>query len=486
MRSDEPMSSTSQAPCVLRWVLGVLSVAMLGACASPAPPASTAVPAPDLPPAWSRAPSADHSPVTPAAQGRAEPSADWWRLHQDPLLSALVDEALAANADLRRARAALAQARALRDVAAAGQSLQLGGSASASRNRSAGSSANSLRAGLDASWEADLFGANASATAAAQAQADASAASLAAVRQSVAAEVGLAYLQWMGTRQQLAIAEAGLASQAETRQLAQWRLQAGLATVLDTAQADSTVEQTRARLAALRTTQAQTGHRLSVLLGQAPGALSARLAAAAQSPTLPPLPSVGLPADLLRRRPDLVAAEWRVQAAAATLAQREAERLPRVDLGGTLALAARTLSGLTTGGAVAASLAASVNWPLLDGGAARARAGAQAAALDGARADYEAAVLVALQDVEDALAALDHGRAQEASLVAAAAAAREVQALDTLRHRAGLVDVATLLEAQRTALSADEALASARNSLAQQQIRLYKALGGGWPAEPAP
>jgi multidrug efflux system outer membrane protein len=408
--------------------------------------------------------------------------ATWWQGIGDPVLGALVDEALRANLDLKSAQATLARARALRDVSAAGRSVQVGSSASRSRNRSGGDYNNSLNVGLDASWEPDIFGRIGAGIAAADAQAEASALQLAATRISVAGEVGLAYFQWHGTRQQLQVAQQNLALQAESQQVAEWRAGARLATPLDVEQARAAAEQTRARIPALQSTLAQTEHRLALLLGQPPAALGDRLARAAAVPTLPPLPAVGLPAELLRRRPDVRAAEAQATAALATLAQREAERLPSFSISGRLGLQALTLAALGQPGALVAGITAGINWPVLDGGAARAQVAAQRAALDGARIAYQASVLTAQQDVENALVGLSTGREQIASLERAAASAVEALSLARLRYQTGLTDFTPLLDAQRSALSAQDALASARTELALNQVRLYKALGGGWDA----
>jgi multidrug efflux system outer membrane protein len=408
--------------------------------------------------------------------------ATWWQAIGDPVLAALVDEALRANLDLKSAQATLARARALRDVNAAGRSVQIGSSSSAGRNRSAGNYSTSLNVGLDASWEPDVFGRIGAGIAAADAQAEASALQLAATRIAVAGEVGLAYFQWHGTRQQLQVAQQNLALQAESQQVAEWRAGARLATPLDVEQARAAAEQTRARIPTLQSALAQTEHRLALLLGQPPAALGDRLARASAVPTLPPLPAVGLPAELLRRRPDVRAAEAQATAALATLAQREAERLPSFSISGRLGLQALTLAALGQPGALVAGITAGINWPVLDGGAARAQVAAQRAALDGARITYQASVLTAQQDVENALVALSTGREQIASLERAAASAVEALSLARLRYQTGLTDFTPLLDAQRSALSAQDALATARTDLALNQVRLYKALGGGWDA----
>ena len=442
---------------------------MLAGCAGVAPPPT---------------PAAATAPAPPEAWRQPLAGATAWRGFGDPLLTALVDEALAANPDLKRARAALAQARAQRDVVAAGQSLQLGSSASAERNRSGGFSSNSLRAGLDASWEVDAFGALGNAGAAALASADASAATLDATRLSIAGETALAYLQWLGTREQFAIARDSVAGQAATLEIVQWRVQAGLASALDAEQARGNLEQTRAQLPALQKALLSNEHRLAVLTGRAPAALSTRLAAApAARPELPSLPAAGLPADTLRRRPDVRAAELQATAAWYTLAQREAERRPAFRISGSLGWQAATLSTLGGPASLVAGIAAAIDWPLLDGGAAKARVAAQQAALDGAQAQYEGAVLTALQDVEDNLVALATGGERVALLGRADEAADAALQLARHRYQAGLVDFTTLLDAQRSALSTRDTLAAARTELWLAHVRLAKALGGAWPAQ---
>lgn len=444
-------------------LLALITAAALAGCASVAVP-------PVAPPA-----------EAPAAWSQAAPAGPGWRGFGDALLAQLVDEALAANPDLAGARAALAEARAQRDVAAASGALQLGSSASAGRNRSAGFTANTLRGGLDASWELDGNGALGFASTAADLAAQASAATLEATRLSIAGETAIAYGQWQGTRTQLAIARDSAAAQRQTLEIVQWRIAAGLATELDAEQARANLASTEAQVPALEKTLAQTRHALEVLTGRAPGALAARLEQAPATLALPALPGSPLPAELLRQRPDVQAAELRTQAQWATLAQRDAERRPTFRLSGSLAWQAATWSALGGPASLVAGLAAAVDWPVLDGGAARARVAAQQAVLEQAEAAWRASVLAALQDVEDNLSALATDATRVAALERAATAADSALAIADARYRAGLTDFTTLLDSQRSALSARNALAGARTDLWLAHVRLAKALGGRWP-----
>jgi len=406
--------------------------------------------------------------------------ADWWQRFNDPLLVMLVAQALQANTTVRAAQAALLQARALRDVGAASLAPTLGSSATAQRSRSNHNTGNSFRVGLDAGWELDVFGANRSGVDASEAGARASAASLGNVQVSIAAELVLAYITLRSTQERLAIASANLAIQQDSLQLTQWRLQAGLVSMLDTEQARTAAAQTQAQLPALQTAIEQTRHAIAVLTGQPPTALARTLDAATPVPRAPAKIALSLPAETLRQRPDVRAAEWQVTAAMARTAQADAQRRPSFKLSGSLGLNALTLGALTNGASVAAALLAGVSLPVFDGGAALAQVRAQQAAQQQAQADYHATVLGALRDVEDALVALQGNRTRLVSLQDAAAAAANAAELARQRYSSGLVDFQTVLETQRTQLGTQDGVASAIAAVSSDHVRLYKALGGGW------
>jgi multidrug efflux system outer membrane protein len=335
------------------------------------------------------------------------------------------------------------------------------------------------RGGLGASWEVDLFGAKAAAVRAAQADVDAAAASVQATRLAIAAEAALAYVQWQGARAQLAAARASLASQLQTLQLVRWKRQAGVVAEPELQTAQASTEQARAREQALVQALVNGEHALAVLLGQPPAALADRLAASpARQPEAPALGIQALPAELLQRRPDLRAAAHRIESALATRMQKEADRRPSVTLSGSLGLQAATWSALSGPGALLAGLVAGIHWPLLDGGAGAAQLAAQQASVDAAALAWRAAVLAALQDVEDALVARDSAARRVAALGRAADAAHEALSLARQRWQVGLAELSALLESERGALNAADSLAAARSDFAAAHIRLYKALGG--------
>ncbi len=467
---SHPPASPGRNPRSASIALPVLALALVLAGCSSLQPHSADVPAVPVPAGWSAT----------GAGAVATPLVQWWGRLGDPELTALITEALAANTSVRSAQAALQQSRALVDVQTAGTLPQVGASASAQRSRASGSTGNSYSAGFDASWEPDVFGRLRAGVTATEADARAAEASLADVQVSLAAEVAVNYIELRGLQQRLQIARSNLASQQETLQIAQWRLQAGLTTSLVAEQARAAAEQTAAQVPALQSSLAQSRHSLAVLTGQAPAALDTRLAAAAPVPTAPNDLALDIPAQTLRQRPDVRAAEHRVAAAVARVAQADAARYPDFSLSGSLGLRALTLGTLTGGNSVASALAASLSASLFDGGAAKAQVRSQQAALEQVRVGYEAAVLTALKDVEDALVALQGDNERLVRLQAAADAAANAALMAQQRYSSGLIDFATVLETQRTQLSAQDSVATTVASVAADHVRLYKALGGGW------
>ena len=354
-------------------------------------------------------------------------------------------------------------------------------SGSAGRSKSGDNNAsNSFKAGLDASWEPDIFGGKRSALNASEADAQAAQTTLADVQVSIAAEVALAYIQLRGQQAQLLIARNNLASQTETLQITDWRAQAGLITSLEVEQSRASTEQTRAQIPALEASIAKTRHSLAVLTGQPPDSLQALVNEPTAVPQAAPDLALSIPAQTLRQRPDVRTAEHRVGAALAQVSAADAARYPGFSIGGSLGLNALTLAGLGSGATVATALLASVSVPLFDGGAARSQVLAQEAALEQARVNYQAVVLTALKDVEDALVALKGDRARLTHLQGAATAAGNADLMAQQRYSSGLIDFQTVLQTQRTLLSAQDSVASTEADVSADHVRLYKALGGGW------
>lgn len=405
----------------------------------------------------------------------------WWQHFHDPLLDQLTQQALQANTSIRSAQAALQQSRALRDIKSANLQPNLTASGSAQRTSSNTTpSSNSFRAGLDARWELDVFGANQSALDASEADAQAAQATLADAQLSVTAEVALAYIQLRGLQKQVTIAQNNLTNQQQTLQITAWRAQAGLVTALEVAQARTATEQIQAQLPVLSANLAKTRHSLAVLTGQRPESLDARLSSVQPVPQTTQLLAQHIPAQTLRQRADVRAAEQRISAARARVQAADAARYPSFNLGGSIGLSALTLAGLTSGASMAGSILGSLSVPLLDAGAARHQILAQEAALEQTRASYQSTVLTALKEVEDALVALASEHQRQLHLQNAADAADSAAELALQRYNSGLIDFQTVLQTQRTQLSAHDSLASVQVDISSAHVRLVKALGGGW------
>lgn len=461
-------------------VAALLAVA-LGGCAAVGPDYSE--PQLAVPAGWSAGTGTDAMDAVLLAR--------WWHGFGDPVLDRLVADALAANLDLAQARARLREARARRGVAGAALAPSVDASLSGSRSRSSGQSGSGstrelYSAGFDASWELDVFGGLRRSVEAAQADLEASVESLSDTRVSLAAEVALNYIDLRTAEQRLAIAEESIAYRGENHQIIRWRQQAGLVSELDLAQATTDLESTRAVLPPLRTAVIEAKNRLAVLLGRNPGELESLVHADRPIPLAAAEIVAAIPADTLRQRPDVRVAERRLAAQTARLGEAEAARYPSFRLSGSLGLEALELDALADRGANTHSLFGGITAPVFNAGRIAANIEIQDALVEQARLAYRAAVLAALEEVENALTAVANTDARRVKLAEAAAAARTTLAIAEYRYASGLADFLSVLDAQRTQLSLDEQLAGSTGELARAQVRLYKALGGGWSTEPLP
>ncbi len=441
-----------------------------------------------LPAAWSReAPAATNAAPTAGSEAACQ-AADfscWWSSFRDPVLSSLVVRARAGNLDVRQAEARLRQARAQRALAAADRRPTVAANASASRSRGSeetggGQTSTLYGNSLDASWELDMFGGKKRELESAQASLEASQASLADVLVSLTAEVALSYVDYRSYQARLEITETNLAAQAETYAITRWRQEANLVTQLDVDQARMSLEQTRAALPLLRTGLDQAEHQIATLLGQAPGSVRVLLGGRQPVPTAADKIAVGVPADLLRRRPDVRQAERKLAAQTAQIGVAEAARYPDLTLSGSVGLEALTAGNLYTAGARAAQGAAKAGCTLFDGGRIRQKVAVQTALQEEALGAYEAAVLTALKDVENALTAYANERDRRDALREAEAAGSGAFRLAREKYASGLIDFQTVLDTQKSLLSVQNTLASSEADVTADLIRLFKALGGGW------
>ena len=414
---------------------------------------------------------------------------EWWHIFDDAILAELVKDALQSSPDLRLAQAKLIEARARRDLAGSSRFPTVTTSISGSRNRSStkagsGATSNMFDAGFDASWEPDVFGGIRRGVEAADAVTSASLADLQNIQVTLAAEVALNYVELRSYQNRLIIAGNNLAIQSETLQITQWREQAGLVTALEVYQARANLEQTRSSIPVLNSNLTEAENRLAILLGRPPAALHARLAATVKLPVVPEQVAIGIPADTLRQRPDVRAAEQRLIAETARIGQQTAELYPSFSLGGAFGWKSLTLGALGSAGTVASSLIGSVTQSVFDAGRIRNQIRVQNAVQEQALVSYEKTVLTALEEVENALANYANNRERQKALHAAAISARNADELARLRYESGLVDFRTVLEAERTRLSTEDSLASSEAEGLTSLISLYKALGGGWDDAP--
>ena len=414
--------------------------------------------------------------------------ADWWKRFNDPVLDALISDALAHNPDVRIALSRIAQARATRIVEKSGllPSLSAGVSGQGKRTRDHRadivSESDNYSASLDASWEIDLFGKQRLALAAADADLAQTEENFHAAQVSLAAEVATAYVDLRSAEAQLAVVRRSLDSREETARLTRWRQEAGVGDILDTRQAESALEQARASIPALQQTASETRNQLAVLSGRAPGSLDVLLGSTERVPAAPAALAIGIPAETLRQRPDVRAAGHAVEAASKRSEAARRERLPSLNLSGSLGVEAGELGRLASPSATIAGIAGSLTAPIFSAGRISANIRIQDETARQALTTYESTVLDALAEVENALEAIRRQTERRASLELAAAAAREAHTLARQRYEAGSVDFLQVLDAERTLLSAEQSLVTTDADLSSAHVRLYKALGGGWSA----
>lgn len=437
------------------------------------------------------APSSVQAPPTfleaPAQVTTAEPVAAFWRAFGDAQLDALVGQAVAANTDLRIAQARLAEARALVQLADGGGRPLLDVTAGVSRSRSldpngARQTANSFDAGLVARWEPDLFGVHARDREAAAATLLSAEALLRAGRVAVAAEVARVYFEVRGLQEQLRVTRLDLQAQRQALTLVEARLGAGRGTALDAERARALVEGTAAAVPDLEASLVRNRLRLAVLTGQRPGAHDALLAEQRPLPALPPtaLASIGTPEAMLRRRPDLAAAEAQLRAAEARSGAARGRLYPTISFSGSLGLNASRIGNLLDSGSFIYNLGASLVQGLVDQGAGQAQVLAADARRDAALAQFDQALLGALEETEASLAAYTRAQQRSDALIRSAAAAEKAAQLALVRFEAGVSDFLVLLDAQREALQARDRLVQAQTGAATSLVAVYKALAGGW------
>jgi multidrug efflux system outer membrane protein len=415
----------------------------------------------------------------------AQTLAAWWTTLNDSKLSSLIDRAVSGNLDLKKARARVREARASRVVAKADLFPTLDATGQASRSRSSeetggGKTRDLYVVGFDAAWELDIFGGVRRSVEAAEANLQASQDDWHDVLVSLIAEVALNYVDVRTYQVRLTVAEVNLESQSETYQLSKWRYEAGVSDELAVQQARYNLENTRSQIPVLRTGLEAAMNRVAVLLGEQPGKVHTELEQREPIPVPPLNVAVGLPADLLRRRPDIRKAERDLAAQTAKVGVATAELYPKFTLSGSIGLEALSTGNLFSSGSKFYGLGPSISLPIFAGGAIRQNIEVQSALQEQALIQYETVILGALEEVENALVAYTEVQQRRQSLSDATQAAQKAAELAEQKYQAGLTDFTNVLDAQRSLLSFQEQLAQSNGNITANLVRLYKALGGGW------
>jgi NodT family efflux transporter outer membrane factor (OMF) lipoprotein len=413
------------------------------------------------------------APATPRA---ASDIAQWWRRFGDPALVRLAEATLAANQDVAQAAARLARAEARHGAAGAARLPTLDVSLDASRPL--GRSRPVLSGAATLGWDPDLFGRLESAQAAAKAELAAAGYDLAAVQRAAVAETARSYLEYRALGARIANAEEALTTQRAILDVIRHRFDSGIAPAVDVEQARLQMLQVEALIPQLTDARGRAANRIAVLIGKPPGDLGGLLDGPGAIPVADALPPAGVPADLLRKRPDVMAAEQRVLAAAADAGSARADLYPRFTLGGLISASAFSLPSLVD--AAVTSLVGGISHTLFDGGQGRAVLRERRAATREALAAYRAAILTAMEDVANALSAVRSTSERVRISLAARDAARRNAELARGQYDIGLIDFFILLDAEQQLLGQRDELIAAQLDRADAAINLYVALGGGW------
>ena len=440
--------------------------------------------------------------------GKAVP-VRWWKLLRDPRLDSLITRAIRANLDMRQAEARIHQARAQRSVVASEWLPSVDASSSYSRARISQNSAvgllagalnggstgaltgnkrltllgtdiNLYQAGFDALWELDLFGGIRRQVEAAEAETEAVEDDKNGVEVSLIAEVARNYLELRQFQRQLGIAQETLKNEEAILAIAKARYREGINSEMDVDRAEAQMDSTRSDIPKLTTQSLQARHRLEVLLARQPGSLQRELDGAQQTPFVPPKVPVGLPSELLRRRPDIRQAERLVAGAVARIGAATADLFPKVSLTGMFGLESISLSNFGSLASRFYSLGPQIRWPIFEGGRLLANIRVQEARQEELLIAYDKTVLTAFEEVANALGAYNNEQARREALAMSVAADQRALEIAIAQYRVGSTEYLDVLDSQRSLYRAQDGLAQVDTSVSENLVALYKALGGGW------
>ncbi|MGE9289413.1 MAG: efflux transporter outer membrane subunit [Puniceicoccales bacterium] len=424
----------------------------------------------------------------PVNEGATVSIETWWNVFEDPVLIELIDEALTSNPDLLTTLSRIDQARAERGLERAELFPTLNGGISGAgsreRNRDTDttSSNESYGASLDASWEVDLFGRQQKYLEASTFELEATVEDYYYAQVSLAAEVANTYLNIISSRKQLEILNESVASREETLQVSEWQEAAGEGDVLATQQVKVLVEQARAQIPGYHQLIEESRNALAVLCGTTPANIEALLDQNDSLPDVPAAITIGIPAEVLRQRPDVRSAEKTVEASIARLSATEKSRLPSLTLSGSIGTEAAKAGDFFNPQRIFGNLVGGLTAPIWDAGRISRNIEIQRAVVDQAYFEFEATVLEAMSEVENALSAINRKREEIGILQRAVFSADLSARLAEFQYEEGEEDILTVLETKRTLLGLAQTLVQSQQEEILAHIQLYKALGGGWSA----
>lgn len=463
-------------------LLSVLVVCLGAGCISVGP--NYERPESDLPDAWNRA-------AMDGLAAGAPSLVTWWDVLGDPVLSDLVAQAVVSNLDVRIVLARLEVAEARYGVSRSSYFPTIQGVGSASAVRSSEDTTPLLpdgvsregeryQLGADFAWELDLWGRVRRSVEAAKASTEAAEEAYRDSLVILSSQVALTYVDLRTVQQRIKDLEANIEMLKETLDIVRNRNHAGLVPDLNVAQAERDLAVAEASLPPLRALLFRSLNRLGVLVGREPSFLHERLGQPAPIPAVPDRIEIGLPADLLRQRPDIRQRERELAAQNARIGVAKAEYYPIFSLPGTFILDAYDAGNLFDSGSLAYGFGPAFRWNLFAGGRVRQSVRVEQARTKELLARYEQQILLAVEDVETAMSDLVQQRAQLAALDQATAAAQRTMDMSMVLYRSGLTDFQNVLDAQRILIAQESDLAQSSGRLCAAAVRLYKALGGGW------
>ena len=459
----------------MKWMrfLAPLIILLFSSCVTVGP--DYTAPKFDVPDKW-HSDSSENTSTT----GDKSNLAKWWESFNDPMLTDLINRAVSSNLSIREAVLRLNEARIRRGVTGADQYPSVSSSASVTKSHSSGMSNTFYQMGFDANWELDLFGGIRRSIEASDADLESSKENLRDVTISLLSEVALNYVQLRLYQSQLEITNSNLKAQEETHDIVTWRYKAGLVTELDLKKSEYSLEQTRAQVPGILLNIEQTENKMAVLIGANPGELKGLLDPVKAVPVMQNKIKTGIPADLLKQRPDLRKAERDLAAQTARIGVAVSERYPTITLTGSLKASASTVSSLTDSDSLSSSIGPSISWPVFRGGAIKRNIEIQSTVAEQKLVQYKSLLLSAVEEVESALSSCFYQQIKNESLKKACDAAQRAYELAKMQYSSGLVDFQVLLEAQRTLLSLQGQVTQSEGQVSINYITLYKALGGGW------